>query len=108
MANQIRVETSELAACAAAYRASLNTLQECVQQYHNALDALRNDYTGKAFAIMSGKVVSMLAKITGSFVRVEDAISELGATQQLFEENEAALRGKFDALDAGTKSPFMG
>ncbi|MBE5801780.1 MAG: hypothetical protein E7319_05765 [Clostridiales bacterium] len=108
MADKIVVIDSEFQACISAYRSSLETLQNAVQVYEGAMNALRNDWTGRAFVIMLAKVVDLVAKIKASYDRVNDAISELQNTSALFEENENALKGKFDGLDAGSKSPFGG
>lgn len=108
MADKIRVESTELEACVAAYKKALETLNDSVQTYEQALDALRNDWTGKAFLIMSGKVAQMVMQIKNSFERVNDAISELEQTKNLFNENETKLASDFNNLDVGTKSPFAG
>lgn len=108
MADIIRVESSELQACAAAYRSSLETLNDAVHTYQEALNALRSDWTGRAFVIMSAKVAEMVAKIVGSFDRVNDAINELNETENMFNENEQKLKSNFSNLDVGTKSPFAG
>ena len=107
-ANNIVVSDSELQACVAAYKSSLETLQNAVQAYENALNALRSDWTGKAFVMMVGKVVDLISKIKASYERVNDAISELNAVKAEFIENEAKLKGNFNALDAGSVSPFNG
>lgn len=106
MADNIRVESSELLACANEYRQSLETLEDAVMTYQNALNALANDWTGRAFMIMSGKVADMVSKIVASFDRVGDAITELNDTNEMFEGNESDLKGTFGGLDVGTKSPF--
>ena len=108
MPDQIRVESSELEACVAAYKTSLSTLEDAVNTYEKALDALRNDWTGRAFAAMSAKVLSLVLQIRNSFQRVNDAVEELNFTKDLFEENEAKLTNRFTSLDEGTKSPFEG
>ena len=106
MADDIRVVDSELQACANEYRQSLETLNDAVREYRDALDALQNDWTGRAFAIMSAHVVNLTMKIMGSFERVTDAIKELGDVENLFNENEAKLVSKFNNQDTGIKSPF--
>ena len=108
MADDIRVVDSELQACANEYRQSLQTLNEAVREYQEALNALKSDWTGRAFAIMSAHVAELTAKIVGSFERVNDAISELGEVEVLFEENEVKQKAKFMNQDTGTKSPFGG
>ncbi|MGN0996880.1 MAG: WXG100 family type VII secretion target [Candidatus Ventricola sp.] len=108
MANEIRVVDSELQACANEYRQSLRTLNDAVREYQSALNALRTDWTGRAFAIMSAHVVNLTGKIINSFERVNDAISELGEVEALFEENEQKQKSKFMSQDTGTKSPFGG
>ena len=108
MADQIRVVDSELQECAKEYTASLGTLQEAVREYVDALDALRSDWTGRAFAIMSGHVINLTTKLTESFERVTDAVTELTQVEQLFEENEARQKSVYNSQDVGTKSPFGG
>ena len=108
MADKIQVSTPELQACAGEYLMSLQTLQEAVSEYRNALEALKSDWTGVAFAAMMAHVVDLTGKIVGSFERVTDAVSELGDVSDLFEENENKLKNKFSSQDVGTKSPFAG
>lgn len=108
MADQIRVESSELEACVAAYKTSLNTLEDAVNTYERALDALRNDWTGRAFAAMSAKVLSLVLQIRNSFQRVNDAMEELNFTKDLFEQNETGIKTNINSLEEGTKSPFEG
>lgn len=108
MADNIRVVDSELQACVTAYRNAFQTLQSCVRLYETALNALKSDWTGRAFAIMLVKVVDLITKIKESFDRVNDAMSELQQVEALFEENEQKLQSNFNALDAGSASPFNG
>lgn len=108
MANDIRVVDSELQACAAEYAQSLQTLNEAVREYQQALSALQSDWTGRAFLIMSGHVAQLTEKIIKSFDRVNDAIGELGEVEELFNENENKQRTRFANQDVGTKSPFGG
>lgn len=108
MADDIRVVDSELQACAGEYMQSLSTLNEAVREYREALEALKSDWTGRAFAIMSAHVANLTMKIYSSFDRVTDAIKELGDVEQLFEENEQKLKSRFANQDVGTKSPFVG
>lgn len=107
MANDIKVfDEAAFEACISSYKNSLQTLQGAVSTYEQALNALRNDWTGRAFAVMCGKVVQMVAKIRSSFDRVTDAIDELQGTKELFINSENELKSKFSSLDAGSKSPF--
>ena len=108
MADDIRVVDSELQACASEYVQSLSTLNEAVREYREALEALKSDWTGRAFAIMSAHVANLTMKIMGSFERVTDAIKELGDVEQMFEENESKLKARFSNQDTGTKSPLGG
>jgi len=108
MADDIRVVDSELQACASEYVQSLSTLNEAVREYREALEALKSDWTGRAFAIMSAHVANLTMKIFSSFDRVTDAIKELGDVEQMFEENENKLKTRFVNQDVGTKSPFGG
>lgn len=108
MADDIRVVDSELHACAGEYMQSLSTLNEAVHEYREALEALKSDWTGRAFAIMSAHVANLTMKIFESFERVTDAIKELGDVGNLFEENENKIKTRFANQDVGTKSPFGG
>ena len=108
MANNIVVDRERLQTCVSEYNQSLETLNEAVNEYRDALDALRSDWTGRAFAIMSAHVANLTLKITGSFERVTDAIKELGDVENLFAQNEEKLKTGFMNQDTGTKSPFGG
>lgn len=108
MADIVKVRSEELQECAARYLRSLGTMRECVSEYQNALEALSNDWTGRAFIIMSGKVAAMVAKIIASFDRINDAVSELGEVKALLEETESTLKSQAEALDVGTQSEFQG
>ena len=106
MADKIYVVDTELDACAAAYKNSLETLRSAVQTYEQALNALQNDWTGRAFVIMAGKVAHLTMSIAKSFDRVYDAVSELGGVKTVFNEKEQQLKSKIDSLEVGSKSPF--
>lgn len=108
MADEIRVVDSELQACAREYMQSLDTLTDAVHEYKEALEALKSDWTGRAFIIMSGHVANLTQKIFGSFERVTDAIKELGDVERVFEENEKKISTTMKNQDVGTKSPFGG
>lgn len=108
MAERIVCSEAEFQTCIAAYKGSLEQLQSAVSIYEEALNALNSDWTGKAFVIMMGKVVSMIKNIKQSFDRVTDAVNELEAVDKLFAEHETTLTGKFNTLDAGRKSSFGG
>lgn len=108
MADYIDYKSSDLEACAAAYRGSLQKLQTAVSTYEQALNALRSDWTGKAFIIMAGKVVTMVLRIKESFDRVTDAMDELGQVQALMDETEQTNVTKMSGLEVGSESPFGG
>lgn len=106
MAEIIKVDSSAFEACISAYKNSLQTLQGAVNTYEQALNALQNDWTGRAFAIMCGKVVQMVSKIRASFERVTDAINELQEAEKMFVNTENSIKSRINSLDAGSKSPF--
>lgn len=108
MADNIVVYDQDLQACAREYTQALETLNEAVREYNQALEALRSDWTGRAFAIMSGHVANLTSKIMGSFERVTDAIKELGDVANIFNENEDKLLSRMKNQDTGTKSLFVG
>lgn len=108
MANDIRVPGSELQACAAEYAQSLQTLNEAVREYQQALNALKSDWTGRAAVIMSGNAAQLAVRIAELFERVTDGITELGEVEVLFNENESGLKARFANQDVGSKSPFGG
>ena len=105
MADVIRVESAQFEACKARYRSALQTLQECVEKYNKSLEDLRNDYTGKAFMIMSGKVATMSMNIKRSFEKVTDVLDELTEVEDTFAQNEDKLKGAANSKDEGKKSP---
>lgn len=108
MADNIVVHDQELQACAREYTQALETMNEAVLEYSQALKALRSDWTGRAFIIMSSHVANLTSKIMGSFERVTDAIRELGDVANLVKANEQNIRARFVNQDTGTKSPFVG
>lgn len=108
MADRIEVSSFELQSCAQKYTESLQTLQEAVQDYTNALDALKQDWTGKAALIVLGNILSLTSKIVKSFDRVNDAIKELRTAETLYDENESKQQNTYNSVDVGVKSPFAG
>lgn len=108
MADRIVASSEAFEACVASYKGSLEKLQGAVSTYEQALEALRNDYTGRAFVAMAAKVVAMSGKIKASFERVHDAITELEAADKVYTENETSIANDFKAVEVGTKSPFAG
>lgn len=106
MADRIRVDSNELQQCVREYSSAMNVVLDAVKLYTDSLQALAHDYTGKAAAIMSVKVVQLTANITQAAGRAADAISELTEVKSLFETNESALQSKGSQLDEGVQSPF--
>ena len=86
----------------------LQQLQEAVNDYRNAIDALKQDWTGAAALIVLGNIVNLTGKIIKSFDRVNDAVKELGVAENLYDENEQKQQGVYNAIDVGMKSPFQG
>lgn len=108
MADIIDVSSVELQACASKYTQCLQQLQEAVNDYRNAIDALKQDWTGAAALIVLGNIVNLTGKIIKSFDRVNDAVKELGVAENLYDENEQKQQGVYNAIDVGVKSPFQG
>ena len=108
MADRIEVSSPELQACASKYAQTLQQLHEAVNDYHRAIDALSQDWTGAAALIVLGNVLNLTGKITESFDRVTDAIKELNTAESLYDENENKQQGVYNAIDVGVKSPFAG
>lgn len=105
MADKIDVSSADLSVCATRYAAAGVKLAQCTATYVQALAALSNDWTGKAFIIMSGKIIEMTKNLGESYAKCYDAIKELGDVKDLFEEAENHLKTSFSGLDVGT-SPF--
>lgn len=107
MADKQIVNSAEIDACSQRYLSALSTLEECVGKYEKSLKDLANDYTGTAFAIMSGKVTKMGLDLKKSFDKLRDAVSELNEVKDIYEENESTVSSSATALDTGTASPFQ-
>lgn len=106
MADRIIVSPQELEACKSRYLNALGTLQESVAKYEKSLLDLGTDYTGKAFAIMSAKVANMGVNLKRSFDKLHDAVDELSAVGETFENEEKTTSTAANSLDSGTESPF--
>ncbi len=91
--------------CAAKYAVASTKLMQASATYSRALAALANDYTGRAFVIMSVKVAQMLKNMFQSYQKCFDAIKELTDVKRQFEETEKAITGQFQSLETGN-SPF--
>lgn len=107
MADIQKVSVQDIEACKSRYLSALSTLQECVAKYEKSLADLSNDYTGKAFLIMSGKVAKMSLDLKTSFEKLTDVVSELGEVRDVYEENETNISSRANNLDAGAVSPFQ-
>lgn len=106
MADMIRVESAELQQCASKYLSALATLKDAYGAYTKSLEALRNDWTGRAFVIMSGKVATMGINIAKSFEKLTDAVSELNAVNELNQETETGIKSQVSGQQVGNASPF--
>lgn len=106
MADLIRVNSSDLQQCISRYNSAYGTLRESYEAYVRSLKALSNDWTGRAFLIMSGKVASMGLNIAKSFQKLEDAVSELSEMNELVSDTENSVKQTISAQDEGSKSPF--
>lgn len=107
MADIQKVSVQDIEACKVRYLTALSTLQECVAKYEKSLNDLSNDYTGRAFVIMSAKVVKMSLDLKKSFEKLTDVVSELGEVKDIYEENESNISSRANSLDVGTASPFQ-
>lgn len=105
MADKITVSSADLGECAARYTAAGLKLLQCTATYAKALQALSNDWTGRAFLIMSVKIVEMVKNLGESYTKCLDAVGELIDVKGQFEEAENALKGNFSGMETGS-SPF--
>lgn len=106
MADKLTYDSAELQQCITRYNSALSTLKDAYSSYTKSLQDLRNDWTGRAFAIMSGKVAAMGANIAKSFDKIADATSELSEIQSIMSDTETAQKSKITSQDEGTQSPF--
>lgn len=106
MADKISVNTAELQQCASKYNSALSTLKEAYAAYTRALNDLQSDWTGRAFAAMSGKVLLMTKNLSTSFGKLTDAVSELNEVASITEEAEGDVMSKAKGLEIGSNSPF--
>lgn len=106
MADIIRVDSSDLQQCASKYTSALATLKDAYNAYTKSLNALRSDWTGRAFVIMSGKVAAMGVNIAKSFEKLTDAVSELNEVSELNQDTESDIKSKVSSQQVGNESPF--
>ncbi|MBE5796762.1 MAG: hypothetical protein E7327_05210 [Clostridiales bacterium] len=106
MADHIIVDTADLQQCINQYRGALSTLKDSYAAFTKSLEALRSDWTGKAFVIMAGKVAAMGVNIARSFNNLEDAVTELSEMIELTGETENSIKGVIANQEVGTQSPF--
>jgi len=108
MAEKIKVSSEAFEDCISKYRTSLDVLSDAVTVYQQAITALQQDWTGRAYAVMAAKALLLIASIVKAISRAHDAVSELQQVEKIFEENEQKQTKAYSALDAGTQSPFNG
>lgn len=106
MADRIIVSSEEIQQCISKYRSALDVVKDAYSLYTKSLEALRSDWTGKAFAIMAAKAALMYLNISKSFNNIEDAMSELNAIAELAQDTENAIKGTISKQDVGNTSPF--
>ena len=106
MANQITVSPEEIRATASRYQSELQTVMDGFQSYVNAINKLSNDWTGVAFAAMSAKVAVLTRNLYAAHDRINDAVSELKQSADLYEQVENDLGGKMGSIEAGSPPPF--
>lgn len=106
MADKLTYNSEDLQQCITRYNSALSTLKDAYSSYTKSLQDLKNDWTGKAFAIMCAKVTAMGVNIAKSFDKLTDATSELSEIQGIMSETETAQKTKIASQDEGTQSPF--
>ena len=107
MADIIKVNDADLQQCASEYMSALEVMKDAATTYQGALDALQTDWTGAAFAAMSVHVLDFIVKMTKSFARLEDAVTELREVSSLYADREKEISVKMKGLEAGSASPFQ-
>lgn len=105
MAERILVTTDEMRETVSEYQAAKGVLQDAFSSLDRALNILESCWRGPAYMAMRTQWNAAHANIKRADEKMQDAVEELNAVAQLFDENEATLKSTFGSLDTGT-SPF--
>ena len=106
MAEAIKVSTEEMRNTVSEYTSAKASLTEAYQWMDRALKMLDSCWKGAAYMAMKAQWDLTYKNIQLSEAKMQDAIDELNATADLFDENESAQVSAFKSLDVGT-SPFQ-
>ena len=106
MAEKINVSSEAFQECVSKYKNSLDVPSDAISVYQQAITTLQQDWTGRAYAIMAAKALMLINSIIKAVDRANDAVDELQQAEKIFEENENKQQKAYNALDAGTQSPF--
>lgn len=105
MADRITVSTDEMRETVIKYQSAKSTLSDAYERMNRAIKILDTCWRGVAYNVLRQKWVETYRNIVRANERMQDAIDELNATANLFDENESRQVGGFQAMDVGT-SPF--
>lgn len=105
MAEIIRVSTDQMRNTVRRFESAQATLGDAYRRMDQAIANLGCGWKGEAFAAMRAKWSLIYSNICRSNEKMQDAIDELNASADLFDENEMKQLQKFESLDVGD-SPF--
>lgn len=105
MAEIIKVSVDEMRETASQYVAAQSALVEAYNRMDRAVKVLDTVWNGDAYTVMRTQWNLTYKNIERADERMQDAIDELNASANLFEENELRSVNTFNSLDVGT-SPF--
>lgn len=105
MAEIIKVSADEMRETATQYVSAQAALQEAYDNMDRAVRVLDSAWKGEAYVAMRTQWNLTYKNISTANERMQDAIDELNASANLFENNEMKIVNAVQSLDVGT-SPF--
>ena len=105
MAERILVTTDEMRQTAAEYVSAKAGLQDAFSSLDRALNILESCWKGPAYMAMRAQWDIANKNIRRADEKMQDAVDELNAVAELFDQNESTIQSTFGSLDTGT-SPF--
>ena len=105
MAEIIKVSTDEMRQTVSRFTTAQRRLDEAYTHMDRCVSLLDGRWTGPAFLAMQTQWRLMYNNIRQANEKMQDAIDELNATADLFDQNESKITGNFQSLEVGS-SPF--
>jgi WXG100 family type VII secretion target len=105
MADVLKVTPEELVSAASTFRTQQQAMQTAYLQMSDAVRTLDTTWNGDASESFKTQFEAMYRNLSQTEEKMADAVDELMAAHDLFEEYENQIKAAVESLEEGT-SPF--